>query len=297
MKKRICRNPVGVGKYTGLLLIMPFILGFILFTLYPFVSSFILGLTDYNGIGQPEFIGFGNYARMLKSTGFLKAVGVTLKYTAILVPLKLTVSLLTALLLNMELRWIGVYRTIFYIPSILGSNMAVVIMWQFLFTGDGLANQLLRLAGLPPVGWYSSSGAALRIIILLRLWEFGSAMIIFLNALRDIPREYYEAARVDGCGRIRSFFAITLPLLKNVIFLNLILQIIAAMQEFNAPYMITGGGPMKSTYTVGMLIYDEMFRFHDAGYANAASWVLFVMIAIVTAVLFKVTGRHREESR
>lgn len=297
MKKRIYRNPVGVGKYTGLLLIMPFIMGFILFTLYPFVSSFILGLTDYNGIGQPEFIGFGNYARMLKSRGFLNAVGVTLKYTAILVPLKLTVSLLTALLLNMELRCIGAYRTIFYIPSILGSNMAVVIMWQFLFTGDGLANQLLRLAGLSPVGWYSSSGAALGIIILLRLWEFGSTMIIFLNALRDIPREYYEAAKVDGCGKVRSFFAITLPLLKNVIFLNLILQIIAAMQEFNAPYMITGGGPMKSTYTVGMLIYDEMFRFHDAGYANAASWVLFVMIAIVTAVLFRFTGRHREESR
>ncbi len=297
MRKRICHNPVGVGKYTGLLLIMPFIAGFLLFTLYPFLSSFILGLTDYNGIGKPDFIGFGNYERMLKSSGFLRAVGVTLKYTAILVPLKLIVSLLTALLLNMELRWIGVYRTIFYIPSILGSNMAVVIMWQFLFTGDGLANQLLRLAGLPDVSWYSSSGAALGIIILLRLWEFGSTMIIFLNALRDIPKEYYEAARVDGCGRVRSFFAITLPLLKNVIFLNLILQIIAAMQEFNAPYMITGGGPMKSTYTVGMLIYDEMFRFHDVGFANALSWALFVMIAIVTAVFFKVAGRHREESR
>lgn len=296
MKKRSCRNPVGVGKYTGLLLITPFILGFLLFTLYPFVSSFILGLTDCSGIRQPEFIGFENYGRMLKSSGFLKAVGVTLKYTAILVPLKLIVSLLTALLLNMELRWIGVYRTIFYIPSILGSNMAVVIMWQFLFTGDGLANQLLELAGLSPVGWYGSSGAAMGIIVLLRLWEFGSAMIIFLNALRDIPREYYEAARVDGCGRVRSFFAITLPLLKNVLFLNLILQMIAAMQEFNAPYMITGGGPMKSTYTVGMLIYDEMFRFHDIGFANAVSWVLFVMIAAVTAALFKVTGRHREEN-
>lgn len=297
MKKRICRNPVGVGKYTGLLFIMPFILGFLLFTLYPFVSSFILGLTDYSGIGQSEFIGLGNYRRMLESSGFLKAMGVTVKYTAVLVPLKLTVSLLAALLLNMEIRWIGVYRTTFYIPSILGSNMAVVIMWQFLFTGDGLANQLLELVGLFPVGWYGSSGTAMGMIVLLRLWEFGSTMIIFLNALRDIPREYYEAAKVDGCGRVMSFFAITLPLLKNVIVLNLILQIIAAMQEFNAPYIITGGGPMKSTYTVGMLIYDEMFRFHDIGFANAVSWTLFVMIAAVTAVLFKVTGRHREENK
>ena len=143
------------------------------------------------------------------------------------------------------------------------------------------------------MGWYGNSGAALGIIILLRLWEFGSTMIIFLNALRDIPREYYEAARVDGCGHIRSFFAITLPLLKSVIFLNLILQIIAAMQEFNAPYMIIGGGPMRSTYTLGMLIYDEMFRFHDIGFANAVSWTLFVIIGAVTAALFKVTGRHR----
>ncbi len=120
-------------------------------------------------------------------------------------------------------------------------------------------------------------------------------MIIFLNALRDIPREYYEAAKVDGCGKVRSFFSITLPLLKNVIFLNLILQLISAMQEFNAPYMITGGGPMKSTYTIGMLIYDEMFRYRNAGYANAVSWVLFMLITAAVILLFALTGRNREE--
>ena len=133
------------------------------------------------------------------------------------------------------------------------------------------------------------------IIILLRLWEFGSTMVIFLNALRDIPKEYYEAARVDGCGRIRGFFAITLPLLKNVFFLNLILQIIAAMQEFNAPYMITGGGPLKSTYTLGMLVYDEMFSYHNMGYANAISWVMFVIIALIVGIMTAVTKRGRAE--
>jgi oligogalacturonide transport system permease protein len=189
----------------------------------------------------------------------------------------------------------GVYRTIFYIPSILGSNLAVVIMWQFLFTADGLANQLLEAVGLSPIGWYGNSAAAMGIIILLRLWEFGSTMVIFLNALRDIPKEYYEAARVDGCGRIRGFFAITLPLLKNVFFLNLILQIIAAMQEFNAPYMITGGGPLKSTYTLGMLVYDEMFSYHNMGYANAISWVMFVIIALIVGVMTAVTKRGRAE--
>lgn len=294
MKKNY-RNPIGIKNYTGLLLIMPFIIGFTVFTAYPFISSFLLGLTDYNGIRQMNFIGAENYARMLTDSGFHSAAFVTLKYTAILVPLKLIFSLLTALILNLELRGIGIYRTIFYIPSILGSNLAIVIMWQFLFTSEGLANQLLEAAGLAPVSWYGDSAASMGIIILLRLWEFGSTMIIFLNALRDIPREYYEAAKVDGCGRIRGFFAITLPLLKNVIFLNLVLQVIAAMQEFNAPYMITAGGPLKSTYTLGMLIYDEMFRYHNVGYANGLSWVMFVMIAVIVAVMSKLTGRFREE--
>lgn len=294
MKKKY-RNPIGVKSYTGLLLILPFIAGFILFTAYPFISSFLLGLTDYNGIRSPEFIGGENYSRMLTDKGFLNAAAVTLKYTAILVPLKLIFSLFAAIVLNMQIKGMGVYRTIFYIPSILGSNLAVVIMWQFLFTADGLANQLLEAAGLSPIGWYGNSAAAMGIIILLRLWEFGSTMVIFLNALRDIPKEYYEAARVDGCGRIRGFFAITLPLLKNVFFLNLILQIIAAMQEFNAPYMITGGGPLKSTYTLGMLVYDEMFSYHNMGYANAISWVMFVIIALIVGIMTAVTKRGRAE--
>ena len=295
MKNLNYRNPVGVGKYTGLLLIMPFIIGFALFTLYPFAASLILGLTDYDGIYSPEFIGTENFSDMISSSEFKGAVGVTLKYTFILVPLKLTVSLLAALLLNAEIKGIGVYRTIFYLPSILGSNLAVVIMWQFLFTSGGLVDQLTETVGLPSVGWYGDGNSAMLIIVLLRLWEFGSAMILFLNALRDIPSEYYEAARVDGCGHIRSFFRITLPLLRRVIFLNLVLQTIAAMQEFSAPYMITGGGPMKSTYTIGMLIYDEMFRFHNAGYANAVSWAFFVLVTVLVLILFAVTRKKTEE--
>lgn len=295
MKKNNCRNAVGVRKYTGLLLIMPFIIGFAAFTLYPFCASFALGLTDYDGVHAPVFAVLSNYTEMFGSSELRSSVLVTLKYTLILVPLKLAVSLAVALLLNMGLKFMGAYRTIFYIPSILGSNLAVVIMWQFLFTSGGLAEQVTGLAGLDPVSWYGEPAHSMAIIILLRLWEFGSAMILFLNALRDIPAEYHEAARVDGCGRIRAFFSITLPLLRRVIFLNLILQVIAAMQEFNAPYMITGGGPMKSTYTIGMLIYDEMFRYHNAGYANAVSWVLFVLITAIVTLLFAVTGKVREE--
>lgn len=292
MKRRQYKNPVGVSKYTGLLLISPFIAGFLLFTLYPFVCSFVLGMTDYRSVGEPEFIGLDNYRAMFRSESFLRAAGVTLKYAAILVPLKLVVSLLTAVLLNLEIRGIGFFRTAFYIPSILGANLAVVIMWQYLFTAKGLVNQFLEIFGVSPVSWYGDPGAALYIIILLRLWEFGSTMIIFLAALRDIPHELYDAAKVDGCGCIRSFFSITLPQIKGVIFINLILQTISALHEFNAPYMITGGGPLKSTYTIGMLIYDEMFRYGETGYANAVSWILFAIIALTVGVMYLVTGRR-----
>ena len=296
MKKNTYQNPVGTGKFTGLLLISPFIIGALLFTVYPFICSFILGLTDYDQINSPQFIGSDNYRRILSDSSFLNAAAVTFRYAAILVPLKLIISLAAALLLNTEIKGIGAYRTIFYIPSILGSNLAVVIMWQYLFTSGGLAEQLLAKTGSQPISWYGESTPAMFIIILLRLWEFGSTMIIFLTALRDIPNELYEAAKVDGCGAVRSFFSITLPQLKSVIFINLVLQTIAAMQEFNAPYMITGGGPMKSTYTLGMLIYDEMFRFGDAGYANAVSWIMFIMTAIVVALTYKLTKRMRGDS-
>lgn len=291
LKRRQYKNPVGVSKYTGLLLILPFIAGFIMFTLYPFVCSFFLGMTDYHSTGKPEFTGLENYLTMFRSESFRKALWVTLKYAAILVPLKLLVSLLTAVLLNLEIKGIGFFRTAFYIPSILGANLAIVIMWQYLFTAKGLVNQFLELFGASPVSWYGDPKAAMYIIILLRLWEFGSTMVIFLAALRDIPKELHDAARVDGCGCIRSFFCITLPQIKSVIFINLILQTISALQEFNAPYMITGGGPLKSTYTVGMLIYDEMFRYGETGYANAVSWILFTLIALTVSLMYLVTGR------
>lgn len=290
-------NPVGVSKFTGLFLITPFIIGGALFIIYPFVCSFVTGLTQYDSIHTPEFIGLANYRKMLTDRNFLKAVGVTFRYTVIFVPFKIIVSLLTALILSINIKGIGFYRTAFYIPSILGSNLAVAIMWQYLFTSDGLVNQFLEILGMSPVSWYGDAKYALFIIILLRLWEFGSTMIIFLTALKDIPKEYYEASRVDGCGSIRAFFSITLPLIKNTIFINVILQTISALQEFNAPYMITEGNPMKSTYTVGMLIYDEMFSYHNAGYANAISWVLFVLTAVIVFIMFRVTRKNRGESQ
>lgn len=292
-KKRIYHNPVGVRKSTGLLLIAPFIAGFLLFTLYPFVSSLFSGLK----ISKDGQLGPDNFIRIFHDKTVIRAAAVTLKYAAVLVPLKLIFSLLTAMLLNMEIKGIGVFRTIFYIPSILGANLSVVIMWQYLFTSNGLVNQLLELINLSPVSWYWQPNSALAIVVLLRLWEFGSTMVIFLAALRDIPKDYYDAASIDSCGRVRAFFRITLPLLKNVIFINLVLQTISAFQEFSAPYMITGGNPMKSTYTIGMLIYNEMFSYMNPNYANAVSWLLFIAIGLIIFIMYKLTSKFREANQ
>ena len=166
MKTKNYRNPVGTGNLTGLLLISPFIVGFAVFTLYPFVCSFILGMTDYAQIHRANIIGAENYVRMISDRNFLKAFGLTFRYEAILVPLKLIVSLSVALLLNIELKGIGIYRTVFYIPSILGSNLAIVIMWQLLFTSGGLVDQVFQKAGLSPVSWYGEPMPALFIIVL-----------------------------------------------------------------------------------------------------------------------------------
>lgn len=298
MKSRKYLNPVGVSKYTGLLLILPFIIGFVLFTAYPIIKIIVGSLTE-NSFYSNDSGSFTleNFKSVFRDSNVRNAAAVTLKYTAILVPLKLIVSLFTAVLLNLEIKGMNIFRTIFYIPSILGANLAVIIMWQFLFTSNGLVNQLLDAVGISPVSWYGEPAPAMGIIILLRLWEFGSTMVIFLAALRDIPKDYYEAARVDGCGRIRAFFKITLPLIRNVIFINLILQTVSAMQEFTAPYMITGGNPMESTYTLGMLIYDMLFHEWRTGQGYAVSLLLFCFIAAAVGIIFLISRKSREESQ
>jgi len=293
--KKIYRNAVGESKYTGLLFVMPFVIGFLVLGIYPFIISFILSFTDCRMNSIPEFNGFKNFIRILTDSDFHKAFLVTFKYILMLVPFKLAVSLGTALFLNINIRGMGFFRTVYYIPSILGSNIAIVIMWSFLFTSGGLVNQVLENLGIMPVSWYGEEAPAMFMIVLLRVWEFGSTMIIFLSALNDIPKELYDSAKVDGAGRIRMFFSITLPMLKNVIFVNLVMQSITAFQEFNAPFMITGGNPMKGTYTVSMLIYDEAFRYYDIGYANAVSWVLFMITALFIMIIFRLTKKFRED--
>ncbi len=274
-------------KYLGLLYISPWIIGTIIFTIYPFVSSFILGFTDYKIIYEPKFVGFANYAKMFQDRLFWISLSATFKFVILSVPTRLAFALLIAIVLNSSLKGINLYRTVYYIPSILGGNIAIAVLWRFLFQYNGLLNQFLKIFGLQPVMWFATEWGALAAISTLRVWQFGSAMVIFLAGLRDIPKEYYEAAMVDGANKSQVFWKITLPLLSPVIFFNLVMGLIHALQEFNAPFMITGGGPLNRTYLFSMMIYNSAFRYFDMGYACALSWFLFLITMVFTAIIFR----------
>ncbi|WP_390407372.1 carbohydrate ABC transporter permease [Lacticaseibacillus jixiensis] len=279
-------------RYVGLLYVAPWIIGLFIFTIYPFISSFYYSLTNYSLINTPKFIGFANYIEMFTvDTDFLQSMTATFKYTFLIVPLQLSFALFLAFILNFKLKGINFFRTAYYIPSILGGNVAVAILWKFMFSNDGLINQIIKVFGGQPVGWLSGNNSAMFVLVILGVWEFGSAMVIFLSALQQIPLDLYEAAEVDGAKKWTIFFKITIPMITPTIFFNVVMQLVKKLQEFNGPYLITNGGPNKSTYLASMIIYDDAFKNFRMGYACAESWVLFVIIAFFAIVLFKTSDK------
>jgi oligogalacturonide transport system permease protein len=274
----------------GLVYVSPFLIGFLVFSLYPFLASIFYSFTDYNMMRAPRFVGARNYVAMFTTDmDFTKSLLITLIYSFAGVPLRLAFALGIALLLNMKLRAVSVFRTIYYIPSMLGGSVAVAIVWRSLFVSDGIINTAIGWLGLGPVKWLGSPALALGTIILLNVWQFGSSMLIFLAGLKQIPQELYNVAAVDGAGRVRVFLKITMPLITPVIFFNLIMQMINALQEFSAPFLITRGlgDPLKFTYFFGMMLYDNAFRYTKMGYACALSWVQFAIILALTALIFR----------
>jgi oligogalacturonide transport system permease protein len=278
------------SRTSGLLYLSPYLLGLAVFTLFPFVASLLLSFSDYrlqDPVSAAQIIGFENYRAMLHDRTFGKSLLVTLIYVFLTVPLKLAFALFIAFVLNFRLRGIGAFRTAYYLPSILGGSVAIAVVWRYVFAGDGLLNQAFAWIGAAPINWLGEPVYAMGSIVLLRLWQFGSAMVIFLAGLQGIPSDLYEAARLDGANAWQVFRRITLPLLTPVIFFNFIMQVIQAFQEFNGPYVITGGGPLKSTYLLPLMIYEEAFKYFEVGYASALSWALFVLVAIFTAMAFR----------
>ncbi|WP_227170292.1 carbohydrate ABC transporter permease [Enterocloster lavalensis] len=281
-------NKMKSKRYVGLLYIAPWLLGFLIFQLYPFIASFCYSFTDYTLLNQPQFVGLKNYLTLFTTDKqFLSTMKITGFYALLSVPLKLAFALFIAILLNAKIKGIGIYRSLYYLPSILGGSVAVSVLWRVIFMKDGMINHFIGLLGLGPVNWLTDANLALITLSLLQVWQFGSAMVIFLAALKGIPAELYEAASIDGSGKWNQFLHITLPQISSVVFFNLIMQSIQALQNFTSAFVITGGGPMKRTYIIGMKLYDDAFRFYKVGYACAESWILFLVILALTLLVFK----------
>jgi oligogalacturonide transport system permease protein len=275
------------NKKLGFLFVLPFVLGVLLFKLFPFVMSFALSFTQYDLIDPPEWVGLRNYEEMLTGDPlFRKSLGVTLTFALLAVPLRVGFALVVAQVLNFRLKGINAFRAAFYIPSILGGSIAVAVLWRFLFAKNGLVNIVLAKVGLDPIPWLADEHYSMWTIVLLFTWQFGSACVIFLAALQNVPKSLYEAAEIDGASVNQQFWKITVPLITPVIFFNLIMQMVHAFQEFNGPYLITEGGPLHSTYVLALYIYDQSFRFFNLGYGAALSWVLFALVAGLAAISF-----------
>jgi oligogalacturonide transport system permease protein len=275
------------NKRLGFLFVLPFVLGILLFKLFPFAMSFALSFTEYDAMDAPVYVGLRNYEELaLEDPLFRKSLGVTLAFTLLAVPLRVAFALFVAHVLNFRMRGIGFFRSAFYLPSILGGSIAVAVLWRFLFARNGLVNGVLGAVGIEPVAWLADEHYSLWTLILLFTWQFGSAMVIFLAALQNVPASLYEAAEIDGASRWQQFLKITVPMITPVIFFNLVMQMVHAFQEFNAPYMVTEGGPLHSTYFLALYIYDQSFRYFNLGYGAALSWVLFAIVAALAALSF-----------
>lgn len=284
-KKRMVKQ---MKKNKGLLFITPWIIGFIWFQLYPFISSLYYSFTNYTMMNVPKWVGFSNYIRLItKDPEFWPSLRVTAVYGFIVVPGKLIFALLIALILSQKIKGINFFRTVYYLPSILGGSIAISVVWKILFMRDGSINAMLGKIGLGPVDWIGSTATALGTISVLSIWQFGSSMVLFLAALMQIPQSLYEAAEIDGARKIRKFFSITLPMITPILLFNLIMQLINALQEFTSAFIITGGGPMKSTYVLGMKLYTDAFTHYKMGYASALSWIMFIIILVLTLFVFK----------
>ncbi len=275
------------NKRLGFLFVLPFVLGVLGFKLFPFVMSFALSFTQYDIIDPPIFTGLENYRELFgEDLLFRKSLGVTMLFAVLAVPLRVGFALFIAHVLNFQLRGINYFRAAFYLPSILGGSIAVAVLWRFIFAKYGLVNGILAKLNIEPIAWLADENFSMWTIVLLFTWQFGSAMVIFLAALQNVPQSLYEAAEIDGASRNQQFWKITVPLITPVIFFNMIMQMVQAFQEFNGPYAITEGGPLNSTYVLALYIYDQSFRFFNLGYGAALSWVLFALVAGLSALSF-----------
>jgi multiple sugar transport system permease protein len=278
----------------GYAFLAPWLIGFLGLTLGPTLASLYLSFTDFDLLREPHFIGLANYTRIATADQkFWHSMQVTFTYVLLSVPLKLAFALALAMVLNRGIAGLPLYRALFYLPSLLGTSVAIAVLWRQLFAKDGLVNAVLGYVGVEGPSWISDPNYSLYTLVLLSVWQFGSPMIIFLAGLRQIPTDVYEAASIDGANKVQKFFKITLPLLTPVIFFNVVVQTIDAFKAFTPAFIISEGtgGPIDSTLFYTLYLYQEGFAYFRMGYASALAWILLVIIACFTAFSF-LTSRY-----
>ena len=289
---RWMRTPSARRNITGYVFISPFILGFTLWFLIPAAIAAWLAFHNWNMIRQPEFVGLGNFVKLSRDKLFWQALKVTLIYAIVSVPLRLVLSFFVAVLLNTKVRGMSAFRTVYYLPTIVPA-VANAVLWAWIFNAEfGLLNAGLHLLGLPKVRWLQEPETALAALILMSLWALGGSMVIYLAGLQGIPDTFYEAADIDGAGGWAKMWHITIPLMSPVILFNLILGIIGSFQVFTAGYLITNGGPQNATLFYVLYLYNSAFKQLKMGYAAAMAWVLFLIIVVLTYIVFRRFGRQ-----
>jgi multiple sugar transport system permease protein len=265
-------------------------IGAVLLTIGPMLASLYLSFTDYDLFSAPRWVGLANYQEMFtRDTSFRSSARVTGTFVLLSVPLKLALALGVALLLNRRRRGQGIYRSLFYAPSLLGASVAVALVWRVLFSDKGAVDRILSAVGIHTGGWISNPDYALLTLVALAVWQFGAPMVIFLAGLKQVPPDLYDAASVDGAGRLRTFWSVTLPMLSPVLFFNLVLESIHAFQSFTSAFVVSGGrgGPSNSTLFYTLYLYQRGFADFRMGYAAAMAWVLLVVVAVLTALVFR----------
>ena len=295
-KRRGSRRDRRSEAVAGYVFLSPWLLGLMAVTAVPMLLSLYLSFTNYDilsPLSEVEWVGFDNYERMFTNDpSYWRSVTVTLSFALIAVPLKLAVALGVALLLNRAWRGVGLFRGLFYLPSLIGGSVALAIVWVNMFNREGAFNGFLGLFGIEGKPWVNDPSWALETLMVLAIWQFGAPMVIFLAGLKQVPTELYEAASVDGAGRFRQFRSVTLPMLSPVIFFNLVLETINGFQGFTAAFVLSNGtgGPVDSTLMYTLNLYLKGFKDFEMGYASAMAWVFLLAIGIITAVFF-TTGR------
>ena len=274
----------------GYIFAAPFIISFLCLTLVPMALSLYYSFCNYKIGSVPEWIGLTNFINLMKDATFGHSLLVTIQYVVIGVPLKLVFALFIAMLLTRPTKLQGVYRAIYYIPSLIGGSVAVALVWKQLFGSRGPVVTFIKTLGFKSFNFFGSTAWAFVPLVLCNAWQFGSSMLIFASGLKQIPKDYYEAAEIDGAGTVRRFFSITLPILSPIILFNLIMQLISGFMTFTQAQIITDGGPNYATNYIALNIFKEGFSFQHMGYACAQSWVMLVIMAAVTGIIFKTSS-------